>query len=744
MLGVGVTARTKNYHKKMRKARADLRKWREAVKKESAGASAGWGLMGRKMTRTTRGIATGLNETSGSLLKFTDAATTAGKAASGMASVLQGALSAGISGAAFAGVNAIFSAFAESKRKAEQEATKAAEKRARREKQLADDSLAQARSLNDRILQMRKARAEGEWMAALSAREREAKAVGRYFDRQLQLELRASDQALKQKQRLLADEEAALASLRAARDRASGDNRRAMTQAIALRQQSIKLLREEVRAEKERPDASREASAMRARAKAAAEMREAQDRIHEKAMAAQKARSDARVAMRQAVEEAERLVNMTEEERRSAAQVAKIRQAEALGLKDVADRLRALLEYDQARAKHAKDLAAHQAKSQRGANVNKQLRQREKLARATGDAERFAVEQQGEYLRLLGEGADRAQILNTLAAERARWIREQKVHTNETVEGLRDQVALAKAATDEKRKEIQRQQELNDLRKRGGEEAVRLQEQLNKLADQAAQKAEQAAKRQARLSDPGMGNRLRGGLDEDGNFQGLGLAAARQARRDANRSRKRRRAQNARDRNVFSRSIHDGQFSGLGGIRSGRRIDQQGPASQWEGGGGDMPRGRGRRAGGGRGAGSHDVGDPQGAPGGPNAPGAQSRPTTSTGGAPADNRDEVNSLAEAEERHKKAVEELLGGLEKASESAQEGAEAATTSADKMDELLEASQEHAEAAKRQQESLDGLGAGLVETLRATADKTNSTTADVEQMKADLEAIRESLG
>ena len=101
--------------------------------------------------------------------------------------------------------------------------------------------------------------------------------------------------------------------------------------------------------------------------------------------------------------------------------------------------------------------------------------------------------------------------------------------------------------------------------------------------------------------------------------------------------------------------------------------------------------------------------DPQGPPGGPSAPGETQRPVTNTGGAAADNRDAVKDLAEAEKLHAEKVEELLAGLEKAGETAQEGAEAAGESADAMQELLDAEQEHTEAVKRQQEALAEAGA-----------------------------------
>ena len=575
-LGVGVNARTKNFHKKMRKARKEPGKFRKAVETESAAAGSAWSRMQEKMGKATGTVSFGMQQASAGMLQFTDAANSAGAAASGVGGIIDGAFSAGVAGAAFAGITAIFGHFAAESRKAEEAAAAAAEKRAERIRQLAERGLAEAKSVHDRMRQMREARADADFRTELDARAREAKAAGQHFDRTLQLELRASAQALKERKRMLADEEAALLELQTQREQAAGADKAAIAEAIHLRKQNVALLREEIRAEQQRPDAAKAASAARERAKHAADLAAATERAYQKALEEQRARSASRIAMREAVEEAERLVNLTEEERQDADRIAQIRKAEALGLRDVADRLRRLLEYDKARAKHAKDLAAHQTRSQRGQNLDKQLRQRERLAKATGEAERFAVQQQGEYLRLLAEGADRAQVLNTLQAERLRWSRQQTTQANETVESLRHQVALAKAATDEQRQQIQRQKELNETRRRGGEEAVKLQQQLNALADQAAQKAEQAAKRQARMSDAGMGNRLSGGLDADGNFQGLGLAAARQARRDANRSRKRRRAHAARSRAIGTRSIHDGMFSGLGGIRSGAAWTSEG------------------------------------------------------------------------------------------------------------------------------------------------------------------------
>jgi hypothetical protein len=90
--------------------------------------------------------------------------------------------------------------------------------------------------------------------------------------------------------------------------------------------------------------------------------------------------------------------------------------------------------------------------------------------------------------------------------------------------------------------------------------------------------------------------------------ENLGLADARKARLNATHYTKRRRALVNRQR--MGRSIHDGRFSGLGGIRSGRRLDQMGDwnqedgdqrldgFSEWYGGAGDMGLGTPPRRGG--------------------------------------------------------------------------------------------------------------------------------------------------
>jgi hypothetical protein len=103
-------------------------------------------------------------------------------------------------------------------------------------------------------------------------------------------------------------------------------------------------------------------------------------------------------------------------------------------------------------------------------------------------------------------------------------------------------------------------------------------------AHEAKKKADaaRAAKAKASREDKGVGFDR---LDENGNLVEGSLAAARQARLDATHQQKRRRGVIGRR---MGRSIHDGSFSGLGGIRSGRRLDQRGPFSSWYGGAGDM------------------------------------------------------------------------------------------------------------------------------------------------------------
>lgn len=82
--------------------------------------------------------------------------------------------------------------------------------------------------------------------------------------------------------------------------------------------------------------------------------------------------------------------------------------------------------------------------------------------------------------------------------------------------------------------------------------------------------------RAAKARAPGRGGAQ---FDEEGNFVGLGLAEARQERRAALRTRKRRRAEAGRMGVPIGASVN---------LRSGRRAGGLGAFSAWQGGGGDM------------------------------------------------------------------------------------------------------------------------------------------------------------
>lgn len=741
-LSVGVTARTKNFHKGMKQARQEL----GAFKKDMRGANQAAGRVnfGDRFKKQATAISFGSQQAAAGLANMTGAAGLAGKAASGLGGIMSGLFSGGLIGAGIAGVTAIFATIAEESRKAEEARAAAEEKRRERQQRLAEEEVSRAQNVADRLAQLHQDRLERDFQRSLDYRERRAKARGEFFDRTLQEELHASRQRMKARKDELREQVDGIRRLREAQQEASGEEWRSLQKALDLRRQNVAALREEIAAERDRPQQARDDSTRRRTAKEAEEQaridKEARDKEVAATQAAAKAHGDKKVALREAVEKAVELARMTEDERKNADKVRLIRELEAAGMKDLAETMRKVLDYEAARAKHAKDTAAHQAKQKQGDKLNLELAKREALAKAETELQKLQIQQQAEYLRLIEQGASRQQALQTLHAERVRFLKNQKEEVNETAEGLKRQLELARATTEEQREQVAREHELQDVRAKGGEEAVRLQKELNRLKDEQVEKEKKAA--EAAKRDPGVGGAR---FDSEGNFQGLGLAAARQARRDSLRSRKRRRAERGR----MGRSIHDGSFSGLGGIRSGRRIDQEGPGSSfidWEAKreqerqkalNDKRKKEREERE---RAARDAADGGPGAAPEAPNAP---DKATTPQGGAAKDFRDGAQDLEGAMKLHEETLKAAAEAQKKAAEKGKESAESAKELAEGAEELVKAGDEQAQAIGKGAEAVAGFGAKVVEVMKANATKTNENTEDLKRLRQDLETIQKQL-
>lgn len=210
----------------------------------------------------------------------------------------------------------------------------------------------------------------------------------------------------------------------------------------------------------------------------------------------------------------------------------------------------------------------------------------------------------------------------------------------------------------------------------------------------------------------------RGGarFDEEGNFLGLGLAEARQERRDALRSMKRRRAERGRMGTSLAGSVN---------IRSGRRAGGLGGFSAWQGGGGDM-----------------GVSE--------NAPSAlDSGITVSLDEAPVS---DVNLTRRATKKKlpildvpmpadfglSKALTGLASGTEAMSGAAKEGAQAAETAKTNTDTA-------ATETGRMASALEGMSSGIQElsgAMASAATAVGNMATVVNKVVADVQRLKEA--
>ena len=212
------------------------------------------------------------------------------------------------------------------------------------------------------------------------------------------------------------------------------------------------------------------------------------------------------------------------------------------------------------------------------------------------------------------------------------------------------------------------------------------------------------------------------------------LAAARQARRDATRRQKRTRA--AKARNLMGRSIHDGRFSGLGGIRSGRRIDQRGPFSRWESGTGsgdddapgddDVPSGPGHPHEGG------SMGDGSRPPRFPDSPPV----ITGTGEAPKDGREEATKALDDTASSTRDAAEALGAIAPSAKEAAEGARKTADAAGELDAPVK------DLVTGLTDTVAGLGQVKTSVGEAVTGVTQVVKA-VNELKAEMARLKQAL-
>jgi hypothetical protein len=340
------------------------------------------------------------------------------------------------------------------------------------------------------------------------------------------------------------------------------------------------------------------------------------------------------------------------------------------------------------------------------------------------------------------------------AAEEAKREEEKRVEArrrlaeaaDEEVSKLRSEPSLLAAGTDELRKREERRQREIELIKQYGAEAMKvIQEQRRFWAEEDAREAKKkadeskAAKQKSHRESAGVGLDR---FDEKGEFVEGSLAEARQARRDATHRQKRERAAKGRR---MGRSIHDGRFSGLGGIRSGRRLDQRGPFSSWYGGAGDM----GVRGG--------DEGDDApGAPGfrhppdadgpGPTPPKFPGPPlpaiTEGDSGAPKDGRNEATQALDDTAAATREAADALGAI---APSAKEAADGARKTADAAGELGTPVQElatgltdAAEGLGQVKESVGEAVSGVTQVVKAV----NDLRSEMAKLKAALDQLQKA--
>ena len=495
-------------------------------------------------------------------------------------------------------------------------------------------------------------------------------------------------------------EEIELINARTKAEQRGIENRIALRKAAAKSPEHRAL--EEDRQQAESRRRRREEDEKAAEASAARVAREAEARAERERRAAEAQRELTRALEEQARREFE-LLTLSAEQLEAKRRQKLMQDLINQGRREEAEAIRQAIEYD-------KEM---KARDERG---KEQKRQAEETKRE--------LERQEEVRRRLADRAD------------------------EEVEKLDDERALLAAGTEELRKREERRQREIELIKQYGVEALKVIEEQRRFwaeedARAAKKKADEsrAAKRTSHREAAGVGFDR---LDEDGNLVEGSLAGARQARRDALRRRKRRRAVIGRG---MGRSIHDGRFSGLGGIRSGRRIDQQGPFSEWYGGEGD-----GDDEGGGDparpGMGHPPGGGKPGDDGPPRPPGYPERlpAITSSGEAPRDGRDEA--AAEAA----RALDETAGATKATAEtmgqlapSAKEAADGAKKTADAAAELQAPVKDLVTGLG---DAVEGLGnvrttvgeavAGIGQVVRAV----NDLKGEMAKLKAALDQLQKA--
>lgn len=748
-INVGLKARTKAFEQGMDRARGSVRSFGREATRQSRQTNTAVASMGDRFRKNGETVKYSAQQASIGLLQFTNQAGMAGKAAAGLGASMQGLFTGGLIGAGIAAVSSVFAILAEESRKAQEEQEKAAEKARQEQEKLLQRGVQQAEQARDKLVAIRREREDREYELALDRMEREAAARGEYFDRQLQLDLRASRERRRELRTMLGDELGGIAELEKARGKASDEQRDQLDKALRQRRQNVEALRREIELERNRPQQARDASAGRERAQQAAELAAAQRAVTQRIQDEAKARTDAAVALRQQVTEAARLANATDEERKYAGLVRMIREAEAQGLQQLASKARELLEYEKARAAHAKELAEYNRQQAATERVDKQLRFRERMADARTEKEREALQLEKEYLDLLEAGATQAQAFNTLQAEAYRRARERKDAENEAAKQLQRQLELVTATSEQERERIRRAHELADLQEKAGAKAVQIQQQLNALKDQQVAKEREAA-RAAKEASGANGVALGAGkysIRADGTMD-KGLARSRQARRNANRMRKYQRQERAR--RSAGRSIHDGSFSGLGGIRSGRRVDQQGPFSEWYGGsrgpedGGGGGQFRGKPGGPGKRPGDDGSGPPTGPqPPKPLEPVVTGKPGEGAKGATPDFAKVTEDAAKAAAEQAEAVGKATESMGEAAEKGAEGAASAKDLAKGAEDLAKATTEQQEALDKAADAMGAKDAANVETHRATTRKVQELTQRQEQIQRDLETIQKTL-
>ncbi len=316
---------------------------------------------------------------------------------------------------------------------------------------------------------------------------------------------------------------------------------------------------------------------------------------------------------------------------------------------------------------------------------------------------------------------------------------------DEEVSKLRSERALLAAGTDELRKREERRQREIELVKQYGVEAMKvIQEQRAFWAEEDAREAKKksddarAAKKKSHDEAKGVGLDR---FDDKGEFVEGSLAEARQARRDATHRQKRERAAKGRR---MGRSIHDGRFSGLGGIRSGRRIDQRGPFSDWYGGAGDMGvRGGGDDADvpGGRGH-PHEKDRGPGAPQPPTFPGPPVPAVTESGGAPKDGREEATKALDDTAAATRETADALGAIAPSAKEAADGARKTADAATELDapvqDLVTGLTDAAEGLGQVKASVGEAVAGVGQVVKAV----NDLKGEMDRLKVALDQLQKA--